>query len=294
MRLLGVILCLSLSTVVYSLRIPTRMMALQHSAIVPEIDKKVRLDIFLTKAFPAYTRTFFAGLCEKGSITVNDKVKTSKHYNVNAGDSVSFKVEDSLLRDIAPENIDLDIIYEDDSIIAINKPSGMVVHPAVGSPNGTFVNALLYYLGPSASKLYVDDKVGTVVSREDIINQDNIMAEVLEREPAPLDESSLRPGVIHRLDKGTSGVLLGAKTGQGQAKMSSLFRDRQIRKVYLTVCIGHPGDTTIIRPLGRSEKNRQHICVVEGPAGKVAVSHVRTLCFDGKLSVCLVRIETGR
>jgi 23S rRNA pseudouridine1911/1915/1917 synthase len=105
----------------------------------------------------------------------------------------------------------------------------------------------------------------------------------------------MRPGIVHRLDKGTSGVLIAGKTLDAVAKLSSLFAQRKVRKVYLSVNVGHPGDATIVEPIGRSTKNRQEMCVYDVmPPGKPATTHVRTLVFDGKVSTALVRIETGR
>lgn len=284
-----IILCLLLIVHVMSLRLPC-LMAQRYGTIVSETARKSRLDIFVAKSFPAYTRSFIANLCEKGSITVNNKVQ-SKHYKVNVGDDISFDIEDSTISEVVPESIALDILYEDESVIAVNKPVGMVVHPAVGSPNGTFANALLFHLGTEASKLLAKDDSSAALTCTDVDDDDSAIAEI---EKEHLGNSFLRPGIVHRLDKGTSGVLIAGKTPQAVASLSQLFALRKVRKVYLAVCIGHPGDTTIARPIGRSIKNRQQMCTFNGPPGKLAVTHVRTLCFDGKLSVCLLRIETGR
>jgi 23S rRNA pseudouridine1911/1915/1917 synthase len=113
-------------------------------------------------------------------------------------------------------------------------------------------------------------------------------------EAASATPMSLRPGIVHRLDKVTSGVLIAAKSTDAVAKLSALFAQRKIRKVYLAICVGHPGETTLVEPIGRSQRNRQLMTVYEGPPGKPAVTHVRTICFDGKISAALVRIETGR
>jgi len=281
--------CLLLTVHVLSLRLPC-LMTHRHSAMVPESARKSRLDTFVAKTFPAYTRSFIANLCEKGFVTVNNKVQ-SKHYSVNEGDNISFDIEDATTSEVVPENIAIDILYEDESVIAVNKPVGMVVHPAVGSPNGTFANALLYHLGTEASKLLIKDECKVSVAGVDG-EEDDIAPAFAENEH--LGNSYLRPGIVHRLDKGTSGVLIAGKTPQSVSSLSQLFALRKVRKVYMAVCVGHPGDTTIARPIGRSVKNRQQMCTFDGPPGKLAVTHVRTLCFDGKLSVCLLRIETGR
>jgi 23S rRNA pseudouridine1911/1915/1917 synthase len=161
----------------------------------------------------------------------------------------------------------------------------MVVHPAVGSPNGTFVNALLHYLGPAASEQLqspaLSDEEKGVGSQE----MDAVDLEV---------SANVRPGVVHRLDKGTSGVLLAGKSFQWVSRMSQLFAQREVSKVYFAICVGNPGCTTIAKPIGRCAKNRQQMCTYDGPPGKLAVTHVRTLAFDGKLSACLLKIDTGR
>lgn len=268
--------------------------------------KKERLDSYLVTLLPQYSRSYLSDLCEKGLVFVNDKAQT-KSFKVTNGDKISVDIEDKVaVSKVEPEYIPLDILYEDEHIIAINKPSGMVVHPAPGSPNGTFVNALLYHLGPDATKLQHDTDRGTdgdadathtitdinSIGDEDIDDIDLDLPETPEA--AKASPVSLRPGIVHRLDKGTSGVLLAGKHIEAVAKLSALFAKRNIKKVYTAISIGHPGDTTIVEPIGRSFKNRQLMTVFEGPPGKSAITHVKTVAFDGKLGVVLVRIETGR
>lgn len=258
---------------------------------VPKSSEKQRIDVYLSTVMPSRSRSFLGDLCDKGLVTVNDK-KVTKSFKVVGGDVISMEIEEKEVSKVTPEDIPLDILYEDDDIIAINKPQGMVVHPAPGSPNNTFVNALLFHLGPSAQRLLesVDLDVGHEVDGD--LDEDVDLPETPEA--AVASHVSLRPGVVHRLDKGTSGVLLAGKHPEAVAKLSALFAARKVNKVYLAVCIGHPGEATIVEPIGRSQKNRQLMTVYNGPPGKPAVTHVRTLAFDGKLSVALVRIETGR
>lgn len=164
---------------------------------------------------------------------------------------------------VEPEELPLDILYEDEHLLAVNKPPGMVVHPAPGSPNGTFANAFVNYLNHSAAELLAT-------------------------------AAGLRPGIIHRLDKGTSGVLLAAKTQKALGLLSTIFSRREMEKTYLCVCVGNPGEGTICEAIGRHPRYRQKMTVVPKSEGKMAVSHVQTLAFDGKLSICKVGIETGR
>jgi len=266
-------------------------------SIVPEGIDKQRLDIYLANTLPEHSRSFLSDLCEKGSVLVNDKIQ-SKKYRVSCGDYIKIEIENKETSSVEPENIPLDILYEDEHIIAINKPPGMVVHPAPGSPNNTFVNALLYHVGADAAKNLIDGLSQNIFydSDSDNDNEDiDIDIDLPETpEAAKATPITLRPGIVHRLDKGTSGVLIAGKHPDAVAKLSALFAQRKISKIYLAICIGHPGDTTIVEPIGRSTKNRQLMTVYDGPPGKPAITHVRTLAFDGKMSAALVRIETGR
>ncbi len=276
---------------------PSSLYGTLHSAIVTSEsfspDKtKERLDTYLAQAFPQFSRSYLSDLCEKGKVEVNSKIQKTKSFKVSAGDTVSIDVEivtpDTT---VVPECIPLDILYEDEHIIAVNKPKGMVVHPAPGSPNGTFVNALLYHLGPLAQNLLKNESVfSSNVDDEDIEELD--LPETPEA--AKASPVSLRPGIVHRLDKGTSGVLLAGKHPEAVAKLSALFSKREIKKIYMAIAIGHPGEATIVNPIGRSMKNRQLMTVYDGPPGKAAITHVKTIAFDSKLSAVLVRIETGR
>lgn len=272
----------------------------------PLPDGKQRIDVYLSSILKTRSRSFLGDLCDKGGVTVNDKIVT-KSYKVGSGDVVSFEIQEKEISRVTPEDIPLDILYEDDDIIAVNKPQGMVVHPAPGSPNATFVNALLFHLGPSAMRLLdaLDDHSKPLTDgparadEEDEVLEGLLLQQDLQDLPetpeaAVASHVSLRPGVVHRLDKGTSGVLLAGKHPEAVAKLMGLFAARKVSKVYLAVCVGHPGEATIVEPIGRSAKNRQLMTIYDGPPGKPAVTHVRTLAFDGKLSVALVRIETGR
>jgi 23S rRNA-/tRNA-specific pseudouridylate synthase len=282
------------------------------------LHEKYRLDSFLSERFSQYSRNQIGKMCEVGLVKVNG-ISKNKSYKIHRNDFIEFSMVDNQISEIQPENIPLDIIYEDHHILAINKPKGMVVHPAIGSPNGTFVNALLHHLGAKKaddwfSRDFVTrlDKKGEsqilslepdllTLSESEMEDEDGDVSDPLgvldlpeTPEAARASPLYLRPGIVHRLDKGTSGVLLAAKNPVALAKVSKLFAQREVSKTYLAICVGHPGDTTITEPLARSTKNRQIMTVWDGPEGKLAITHTRTLCFDGRLSVVLVRIETGR
>ena len=187
-----------------------------------ELTQKERLDVYLAGEIKQHSRSFLSDLCEKGRVTVNGKQQT-KNYKVTKGDKVVVDIdvkEDTST--VTPEYIPLDILYEDEHIIAVNKPNGMVVHPAVGSPNGTFVNALLYHLGDAAQSLLdITSSTSTVVEDDDEEGVDGDNVDLPETpEAAVASPQRLRPGIVHRLDKGTSGVLLAAKHPEAVTKLS--------------------------------------------------------------------------
>ena len=191
-----------------------------------ELTQKERLDVYLAGEIKQHSRSFLSDLCEKGRVTVNGKQQT-KNYKVTKGDKVvvdiDVKVDTST---VTPEYIPLDILYEDEHIIAVNKPNGMVVHPAVGSPNGTFVNALLYHLGDAAQSL-LDITSSTTTEDDDDVEEDELNGDNIDLpetpEAAVASPQRLRPGIVHRLDKGTSGVLLAAKHPEAVTKLSGTY-----------------------------------------------------------------------
>jgi 23S rRNA pseudouridine1911/1915/1917 synthase len=270
----------------YSLAIPASFTGHSGASItVPSGSTPTRLDYFLPMALQnTHTRSHIAQWCDTGCVMVNGKVR-GKSFKEKEGDVIVTQISPTTELSVLPENIPLEKLHEDSCMLIVNKPAGMVVHPAVGSPNGTFVNAFLYYLGTAAaSQLSTSGPPAT-----------NFLNELDDQEGDEIDTlGALRPGVVHRLDKGTSGCLVAGKTAEAVSQLSVMFADRQVRKIYITVCVGNPGDATIRKRIGRSKTHRQQMVTCVGQSGKPAISHVRTLAFDGKLSVCLVRIETGR
>lgn len=225
--------------------------------IVSEKEEGLRLDQLLSTRFPAHSRTYFQYLIDQGAVRVNGK-QLKKREKPGGGDriEISFILPPEI--SLAAEEIPLDILYEDEELLAINKPAGMVVHPAAGHPNQTFVNALLFYC----------------------------------KQLGQIKGNDLRPGIVHRLDKETSGVLLAAKTAEMHALLIALFSDRKIEKHYLAVCVGHPGSATIDASIGRHPIHRKEMSVVEG--GKKALSHYQTLATHEALSLVTIQPVTGR
>jgi len=218
-------------------------------------DIACRLDKFLAGQFPAHSRTYFQRLIEDGFVLVNGE-RLKKREIPKPGDEIEICFQLTPELSLEPEPIPLDILYEDDHLIAVNKPAGLVVHPAPGHPKGTFVNGLLHH----CKSLACGD--------------------------------TLRPGIVHRLDKDTSGILLAAKTAESHQKLVSLFCNRGLEKKYLAVCLGNPGDGTIDAPIKRHPTRRKEMAVVE--SGKPAISRLKKLASLEELSVVEIELVTGR
>lgn len=210
-----------------------------------------------------------AGLC---SITVNGKNQKIS-YKVKPGDEICIQWEDNVPDDIEPENIPLDIIFENEDVLVINKKQGMVTHPAAGNWSGTLVNALLYYLG--RQKIH-QDKSSDV---------QNVLV-------------CCRPGIVHRLDKDTSGIIITAKNRDAEEFLSREFKShRGIVKEYICICQGRPQFRTGIIKTGiiRDVRDRQRFKAVDDLSqGKLAVSIYKCIACYGDYSLMKVRIKTGR
>jgi 23S rRNA pseudouridine1911/1915/1917 synthase len=224
---------------------------------VSEQEAGLRLDKLLTRHFPEHSRTYFQFLIEQGCVLVND-VPLKKRETLKIEDEVEvcFLLPPEI--SLEPQDIPLEILFEDEHIIAVNKPAGMVVHPAPGHPKDTFVNALLSHCRNLEGKT-----------------------------------ESLRPGIVHRLDKDTSGVLLAAKTPQAHAKLVELFSLRQIRKYYLAICVGVPKEDLIDAAIKRHPTKRKEMAV-NVTEGKEAKSICRPLRKNASLSLVEVQLLTGR
>ncbi len=219
-------------------------------------ESEFRLDRFLKGRFMDLSRTYFQWLIAEGFVSLNGSI-VKKSAKLAPGDEIEVQFAPTDELDLIAEDIPLDILYEDDHMIAINKPCGLVVHPGPGNWQGTFVNALLYH----CNTLDLTDNV--------------------------------RPGIVHRLDKETSGVLVAAKTSQMHAALASLFSERKIEKRYLAVCLGVPKAQTIDAPIGRDPMDRKRMSVVD-VGGKSARTHIEVLKTNGDFSLLDVLLETGR
>ena len=221
-------------------------------------DTGERLDKWLKAQFPEFSRTYFQWIIEEGAVLVNGDI-VKKRTPLNLGDEVEvcfLLTEESSL---TAEPIPLDILFEDEHLIAVNKPVGMVTHPAPGHSSGTFVNALLHH------------------------------CRTLSVSPG-----DLRPGIVHRLDKDTSGVLIAAKHPLCHRKLVELFHSRSMKKTYIAICLGNPGESTIDAPIGRHPTRRKEMAV-NWEHGKPAITLCRplSLLVDG-LTLVELRPSTGR
>ncbi len=233
------------------------------TAIVSPADESKRLDVFVAEC-AEISRSAASRLIEDGLVTVGGVV-LPKRYAVKAGDEIEVD-EPSLfpMTSVTPENIPLDIVYEDADIIVINKPSGMVVHPAPGNMTGTLVHALLYHCGDSLSG------IGGV----------------------------LRPGIVHRIDKDTSGLLVVAKNDKAHAALSAQLSGHHIEREYHALVTGHLRETdgTVDAPIGRHPVDRKKMAVIKDDAhtARAAVTHYHVLEEMKGASYVRLLLETGR
>lgn len=230
-----------------------------ENVIVNENDKGKRLDIYIAENFNELSRTMIKKLIESNNILVNDKSEKVS-YKVQANDNISIDIPEAKETKLKAQEIPLDIIYEDSDIIVVNKPKGMVVHPANGNPDGTLVNAILSICKNSLSGI----------------------------------GGELRPGIVHRLDKDTSGLIIVAKNDKAHINMSEQIKERNVKKTYIALVRGNvpEEEATINMPIGRSTKDRKKMAVTKN--GKQAITHFKVLKKYSKYTLLEIKIETGR
>ena len=227
--------------------------------IVKEEEKGKRLDAYVSSLNIEITRTSAQRLIEQEHILVNGK-KQKVAYKVSEGDIVSIEKVEAKSIELKAQEIPIDIIYEDKDIIVVNKPKGMVVHPANGNPDGTLVNAIMSICKDSLSGI----------------------------------GGEIRPGIVHRLDKDTSGLLIVAKNDMAHVKMSEQIKNHEVKKTYIALVRGvvKENEATIDMPIGRSQSDRKKMAVTKN--GKNAVTHIKVLKRYDKYTLLQVNIETGR
>ncbi len=226
--------------------------------IVADLEN-VRLDAYISSKETKLSRTNVQRLIEEGNILVNGQKKKIS-YKVQIGDNIEINIPEAKETTLKAENIPVEVVYEDNDIIVVNKPKGMVVHPANGNPDGTLVNAIMAMCKGSLSGI----------------------------------GGEIRPGIVHRLDKDTSGLLIVAKNDLAHINMSNQIKDRQVKKIYIALVKGNinEDEATINMPIGRSTKDRKKMAVRKD--GKEAVSHFRVLKRYKDYTLLKVKIDTGR
>lgn len=220
-----------------------------------------RLDRYLASQLTDVSRSRLQKLIEQGHVQINGDVCTSKKLDVKSGDRIQINIPDAEPLDLQAENIPLDILYEDDSLLILNKPAGLVVHPSAGHETGTMVNALLAHCST-----------------------------------LPGINGVQRPGIVHRLDKNTTGAIAVAKTEQAFHHLQEQFRTKTARRDYLAIVYGAPPQEngTIEQPIGRHPVERQKMAVVSEEKGRRAITHWHIKERLGNYTLMEFELETGR
>ena len=227
--------------------------------LVEEDEDGDRLDVYLADQFVDMSRSYIQKIIKDKKVTVNGKVEKAK-YLVKEEDKIVIEIPKPKVLEVVPQDIPIEIVYEDDDIIIVNKPQGMVVHPAPGNYEGTLVNAILYHCKGNLSSI----------------------------------NGVIRPGIGHRIDKDTSGILMIAKNNNAHNCLAEQLKDHSITREYEFICHGvfKEDNVTVDRPIGRNPKDRLKMAIV--PNGKRAVTHFEVLeRFNGYTHV-RARLETGR
>lgn len=226
--------------------------------LVVDLDN-MRLDAYIASKYDTLSRNMIQNLLESGNILVNGTIKKVS-YKVKLGDKIEITIPKARELNIKPEKIPVDVVFEDKDIIVVNKPKGLVVHPANGNPDGTLVNAIMNLCKGSLSGI----------------------------------GGEIRPGIVHRLDKDTSGLLIVAKNDLAHINMSNQIKDRKVKKIYIALVKGivEEDEATINMPIGRSTKDRKKMAVRKD--GKEAVTHFKVLKRYSKYTLLEVKIDTGR
>ncbi|MCR5510266.1 MAG: RluA family pseudouridine synthase [Lachnospiraceae bacterium] len=230
--------------------------------IVDDEDDGERLDKWIANIHPGYSRNYLQALISDGKVTIDGKVITKNSYRIVAGTSIEMTIPESEIPDIEPWDHPLDIIYEDDDIIIVNKPKNMVVHPAPGHYNDTLVNALVYYCNDTLSGI----------------------------------NGVIRPGIVHRIDKDTTGSLIVCKNDKAHAAIAGQLKVHSIKRTYRAIVCGviDQDELTVSGFIGRDPRDRMKFTVTDDMHGKSAITHVKVLNRFKNHTEVECRLETGR
>ena len=224
-----------------------------------EKSKNQRLDAFLASSLDGLTRSQATRLIESGEVAVNGRA-VSKSYKLAGGEDIAVTLPEPEPVEAVPQDIPLDVVYEDADVIVVNKPSGMVVHPAPGHPDGTLVNALLYHCAGTLSGI----------------------------------GGALRPGIVHRIDRDTSGLIIAAKNDAAHQYLSAQLADHTLARTYECIVVGKLREDrgTVDAPIARHPTDRKRMAVVAG--GREAVTHWEVIARYPGYTHVRCRLETGR
>ncbi len=228
--------------------------------VVENISNDIRIDKWICEQNQEISRSMLQKLLKENQVTVNGK-PVSKSYKLNNGDEISLEIPEPVELDVLPENIPIEIVYEDDDLLVVNKPKGMVVHPAAGNYNGTLVNALLYHCKGRLSSI----------------------------------NGVIRPGIVHRIDKNTSGLLIVAKNDKAHAGLAEQIKAHTFTREYQAVVCGRlKEDNGIIEaPIGRHSVDRKKMCVTEKNSKEAKTEYTVLSEFNGYSHIKL-KLYTGR
>ena len=226
--------------------------------IIADVNNE-RLDSYISKSNLDLSRSMVQKLIKENRVFVNGK-NEKESYKIKVNDNITIQIEDPKSSKLEAQDIPLDIIYEDNDIIVINKPKGMVVHPGNGNPDNTLVNAVLAHCKGSLSGI----------------------------------GGEIRPGIVHRIDKDTSGLIIVAKNDKSHINLSEQIKNHEVTKIYTALVKGNisEDEATIDMPIGRDKKDRKKMSVTRD--GKEAVSHIKVVKRYGNYTLIRVKIDTGR
>ncbi|MFZ5966303.1 MAG: RluA family pseudouridine synthase [Bacillota bacterium] len=227
---------------------------------VEAFDDGTRIDLYLSEQLENLSRSYIQKLIEQNQVRVNGVLEQTKKYKVQEGDEIEVEIPEPTILQIEPENIPLDIVYEDEDVVVINKPQGMVVHPAPGNYHGTLVNALMYHC----------KSLSTI-------------------------NGVIRPGIVHRIDKDTSGLLMIAKNDNAHRSLAQQLKEHTIHRLYVALVHGNIKEEkgTIHAPIGRHPVDRLRMAVTEKNS-KDAITHFTVLKRYIEYTLIEAKLETGR
>lgn len=273
----------------------TNYAGMRLEEIVETKSGKVRLDSWISCRIDGISRARVQSSIRAGLVSVNGRVIDKASHNVRAGDKINCTISELQPLRAEPEDIDLDIVYEDEHVLVVNKPAHMVVHPAPGNATGTLVNAILNHCSLPMVTTTNEELLSDMDISDDELNSIEILS-------SRVSEAPIRPGIVHRIDKGTSGLLVVAKDEHAHAHLSAQFKQHSIERVYISLTCGVPPSTAgrIEVPIGRDPNNRIRMSAVSrtnnNSNAKYAASRYKVIenLAQGGFSLVEWRLETGR